>query len=271
MYKRQAIGAASKTTSSQLQTSLLEETKTLTESALQLMYAAKEAGGNPKSTRAHVKVDESAILMQEAVSDLTQTLDKAGGEAGLISGMVDEIQKAMARLEETLPDEVDQTYADYQTATFDHCKAVVKHTQEMVLKSGSAPDELAGTSRELTTTYTHLVENARGALATIESTEIASRLRKTARDLGDASIDLVHSGAGVQGNPDDQASRRELADNAKVVTEKVSYIVSAIQAGAVGTQACIEAISTIMGIIGDLETTHQTHPCLLYTSPSPRD
>ena len=87
-------------------------------------------------------------------------------------GMVDEIQKAMARLEETLPDEVDQTYADYQTATFDHCKAVVKHTQEMVLKSGSAPDELAGTSRELTTTYSQLVESARGALATIESTEV---------------------------------------------------------------------------------------------------
>ena len=86
--------------------------------------------------------------------------------------MVDEIQKAMARLEETLPDEVDQTYADYQTATFDHCKAVVKHTQEMVLKSGSAPDELAGTSRELTTTYSQLVESARGALATIESTEV---------------------------------------------------------------------------------------------------
>ena len=44
---------------------------------IQLMYAAKEAGGNPKSTRAHVKVDEAAVLMQEAVSDLTQTLDKA--------------------------------------------------------------------------------------------------------------------------------------------------------------------------------------------------
>ena len=51
------------------------------------MYAAKEAGGNPKSTRAHVKVDEAAVLMQEAVCDLTQTLDKAGGEAGLISGV----------------------------------------------------------------------------------------------------------------------------------------------------------------------------------------
>ena len=50
------------------------------------MYAAKEAGGNPKSVPAHEKVDESARFMQQAVSDLTATLEKAGGEAGLISG-----------------------------------------------------------------------------------------------------------------------------------------------------------------------------------------
>ena len=32
-------------------------------------------------------------------------------------------------------------------------------------------------------------------------------------------------------------------------------MVSAIQAGAVGTQACNEAITTISSIVGDLETT----------------
>ena len=86
--------------------------------------------------------------------------------------MVDEIQKAMALVEETLPDEVEKTYADYQAVTFEHCKMMAKHAQEMVLKSGSAPDELVGTSREVTTTYTQLVESARGALATIESAEV---------------------------------------------------------------------------------------------------
>ena len=40
------------------------------------MYAAKEAGGNPKSTKSHAKVDEA----------VTQTLEKAGGETDLISG-----------------------------------------------------------------------------------------------------------------------------------------------------------------------------------------
>lgn len=59
----------------------------------------------------------------------------------------------------------------------------------------------------------------------------------------------------MQGNPKDQASKRELGDSARIVTEKVTSTVSALQAGAVGTQACNEAIATVMGIVGDLETT----------------
>uniref|UniRef100_A0A8B9VPC5 Talin 1 n=1 Tax=Anas zonorhyncha TaxID=75864 RepID=A0A8B9VPC5_9AVES len=43
-----AIGAASKTPNHQQQMNLLDQTKTLAESALQMLYTAKEAGGNPK-------------------------------------------------------------------------------------------------------------------------------------------------------------------------------------------------------------------------------
>lgn len=43
-----AIGVASKTPSSQQQTMLLEQTKTLAESAVQMLYNVQEAGGNPK-------------------------------------------------------------------------------------------------------------------------------------------------------------------------------------------------------------------------------
>lgn len=46
-----AIGTASKILSSQQQMAVLDQTKTLTESALQMLYTAKEAGGNPKVLR----------------------------------------------------------------------------------------------------------------------------------------------------------------------------------------------------------------------------
>lgn len=46
-----AVGAASKTLSHPQQMALLDQTRTLAESALQLLYTAKEAGGNPKVLR----------------------------------------------------------------------------------------------------------------------------------------------------------------------------------------------------------------------------
>ena len=39
------------------------------------------------------------------------------------------------------------------------------------------------------------------------------------------------------------------------VLSQISYVVMALKSGSRGTQACSEAISTIMGIVGDLETT----------------
>lgn len=55
-----AIGTASKILSSQQQMAVLDQTKTLTESALQMLYTAKEAGGNPKvmMTLHHVSIAE---------------------------------------------------------------------------------------------------------------------------------------------------------------------------------------------------------------------
>ena len=53
----------------------------------QMVYASKEAAGNPKSTTSHAKVEQSAELLSEAVTDLTELLEKAGGDAGLISGL----------------------------------------------------------------------------------------------------------------------------------------------------------------------------------------
>lgn len=38
-------------------------------------------------------------------------------------------------------------------------------------------------------------------------------------------------------------------------SSQVSYVLATLQAGSVGTQECINVISTLNGIIGDLETT----------------
>lgn len=81
-----AIGAASRTSGQQMQTNILEKTKTLTEAGLQMVYASKESGGNPKSTESHAKVDQAARFMVDAAAELTELLEKAGAETGLIIG-----------------------------------------------------------------------------------------------------------------------------------------------------------------------------------------
>ena len=43
-----------------LQVLVLDQTKTVAECAQQLLYAAKESGGNPKATHVHADIDESA-------------------------------------------------------------------------------------------------------------------------------------------------------------------------------------------------------------------
>ena len=39
------------------------------------------------------------------------------------------------------------------------------------------------------------------------------------------------------------------------LSAQVSYVLATLQAGSVGTQECINAISTLAGIIGDIDTT----------------
>jgi len=135
--------------------------------------------------------------------------------------MLDDITKAMNLLDETVKDEVTKTYSDYQAEAFASCKKITTCAQDMILKSSSSPAEISDCSRTLTTTYTAVVKSARGAIATLESQDINTRIKQHGSDLGNACKELVQSGASVQGNPNDAPSKRMLADCSRVVAEKV--------------------------------------------------
>ena len=54
--------------------------------------------------------------------------------------------------------------------------------------------------------------------------QIVRRVRTGVQELGEACIALVQSGGAVQSSPKDPYARRELADNGKNVSEKVSTL-----------------------------------------------
>lgn len=51
--------------------------------------------------------------------------------------------------------------------------------------------------------------------------QVAARLKSRVQDLGNSCIQLVQNAGTVQHNPTDNYAKRDLADNAKVVSEKV--------------------------------------------------
>uniref|UniRef100_A0A8D0D2L4 Talin 2 n=1 Tax=Sander lucioperca TaxID=283035 RepID=A0A8D0D2L4_SANLU len=210
-----SVGLASKLHDHQQQMTILDQTKTLSESALQMLYAAKEGGGNPKASHTHDAISEAAQLMKEAVDDIMVTLNEAASEGGMVGGMVESIAEAMGRLDEGTPPEPKGSFVDYQTTMVKFSKAIAITAQEMV----------------------------------------GFQIKTRVQELGHGCIYMVQKAGALQLSPTDSFSKRELIECARAVTEKVSLVLSALQAGNKGTQACITAASAVSGIIADLDTT----------------
>ncbi|XP_035165170.1 talin-1 isoform X2 [Oxyura jamaicensis] len=251
-----AIGAASKTPNHQQQMNLLDQTKTLAESALQMLYTAKEAGGNPKQA-AHTQeaLEEAVQMMKEAVEDLTTTLNEAASAAGVVGGMVDSITQAINQLDEGPMGEPEGTFVDYQTTMVKTAKAIAVTVQEMVTKSTTNPDELGILANQLTNEYGQLAQEAKPAALTAENEEIGSHIKRRVQELGHGCAALVTKAGALQCSPSDAYTKKELIESARKVSEKVSHVLAALQAGNRGTQACITAASAVSGIIADLDTT----------------
>ncbi|XP_041458339.1 talin-1-like isoform X4 [Lytechinus variegatus] len=259
---RNAIGAASKSINSQRQSDLLDQTKTVAESSLQLLYVSKESGGNPKALQTHGAVDEAAQGSKEAVADLIATLEEAASEFGVVSGMVDSISRAILVTEQAVPENEVGDFVDYQTDMVKTTKAIIRTAQDMVSKANiNQTGELGTLANQLQHHYNKLAQNARGAQASTNqemkypSQEVAERIKKSVQDLGNSCIGLIKEAGNVQGNPTDKISKKALSDKARDTCEKANFVMAALQAGSRGTQACIDAASTVSGIIGDLDTT----------------
>uniref|UniRef100_A0A8C4HE72 Talin 2 n=2 Tax=Dicentrarchus labrax TaxID=13489 RepID=A0A8C4HE72_DICLA len=250
-----SVGLASKLHDHQQQMTILDQTKTLSESALQMLYAAKEGGGNPKASHTHDAISEAAQLMKEAVDDIMVTLNEAASEGGMVGGMVESIAEAMGRVDEGTPPEPEGSFVDYQTTMVKFSKAIAITAQEMMTKSVTCPEELGGLASQVTVDYGQLAHQGRLAAATAEPEEVGFQIKTRVQELGHGCIYLVQKAGALQLSPTDSFSKRELIECAHAVTEKVSLVLSALQAGNKGTQACITAASAVSGIIADLDTT----------------
>uniref|UniRef100_A0A672SZV7 Talin-2-like n=1 Tax=Sinocyclocheilus grahami TaxID=75366 RepID=A0A672SZV7_SINGR len=225
-----SVGLASKHADHQQQMNILDQTKTLFESALQMLYAAKEGGGNPKATHTHDAIAEAAQLMKEAVDDIMVTLNEAASEGGMVGGMVESIAESIGRVKGRSP--ADEPDGQFHQERADRIRPRC-HREGRLTRDCGRPFLLCGLLRYF----------------------VGSQIKTRVQELGHGCIYLVQKAGALQMSPTDSFTKRELIEYARAVTEKVSMVLSALQAGNKGTQACITAASSVSGIIADLDTT----------------
>ncbi|XP_015597713.1 talin-1 isoform X2 [Cephus cinctus] len=252
-----AIGATLNMVHSKQQMVLLDQTKTVVESVLQLVYVTKESGGNPKAINLHNEVDETVESTKDALQELQNTLETISTSNGIVTGLIDAISRAMVRLEDHRTSTIDtvDSYVDYQTRMVEAAKEIARLGQDMSTKSSTDVTRLGPLAVDISHKYTQLARDTSGASAAASNSDVSSRLRTGVQELGRACVDIVRAAGACQMSPRDAYAQREVTEHSKNVTEKVSQVLAALQAGSRGTQACINAASTVSGIIGDLDTT----------------
>ena len=119
---------ASRVSSSADQQAILEQSKTLTEAALQLIIDAKEAGGKKTVKGTPGEVDQSADSMKQAIEELIQTVQKPSDP---YYNATDNIYKAVSKLDEGIQGELEEDdFILCQDGIFQGAKVVAKLAQE---------------------------------------------------------------------------------------------------------------------------------------------
>lgn len=253
-----AIGTASNMTSSKQQVLLLDQTKTVVECAQQLLSASKESGGNPRSTHVHGDIDECSDAVASSLQEMRSTIERLGPSIGEVSSIVSCISEAIIQVDDYRPgsrNDNDEGLVSFQTRMMSSTKEIAKTAQDIVIKSSSNPAELGNLATHISTHYTSLAVDSRGAIQNTESNDLAERIKSSVQDLGQVTIELVKAAGSVQLSPNDTYVLRDVSDSARHVGEKCANVLSSLNAIARGTHALENAANTVSGILGDLDTT----------------
>nr|XP_027203263.1 talin-2-like [Dermatophagoides pteronyssinus] len=258
-----SIGYASKIPDDKQQNQILDKSKAVCESALQLIYTVKECGGNPKATSLHSEIEDSSQDMKNAIKNFENLMQSAASEEGHVNSIIEQLTKSLTRITASSaiysngsgssPDNL--SYVDYQTRMVANVKDIARIAQDMSAKSSTQVSQLGSLCTRLSENYANLANDVNGIAAATNNIETASRIKSSVQELGTACVDIVKNAGSCLTNPGDSYSQRELTDSARNVSEKCSYVLAAFQAGSRGTQACIMAANSVQGIIGDIDTT----------------
>ncbi|CAF3837471.1 unnamed protein product [Rotaria magnacalcarata] len=232
---------------------ILDQVKSIVETSLQLIMGTKESGGNIKNTQWHKVVDDNSELLTKSIHKLVHTLEEQSSSIGIMSGLSENIRTLISTLDTTmLPNQ--GHFSDYQTCMVEILRQMARTTQE-ILTQTSHTENIRHLANQLTREYNELINATYGAIGTAITNDLATRIKSVVADLGLTCIELIEKLGLYQQNNHDYNLKHTVENLCQKVIEKISYVLAALQTSARGTQACINAASTVSGIIADLDTT----------------
>uniref|UniRef100_A0A8B9HQE7 Talin 2a n=1 Tax=Astyanax mexicanus TaxID=7994 RepID=A0A8B9HQE7_ASTMX len=184
---RAAVGVASKMMHHQEQMNLLDQSRTLAESALQMLYAAKEGGGNPKVNPLYFTIKQEQVDFSRRIKMIKMKLDVC----------------VCVFVRENI----------LKTA-----KALVEDTKNLVSGAASSPEKLARAAQSSAKTITQLTEVVKLGAASIgpDDPETQVVLINAVKDVAKALAELISATKGAAGKAAEDPSMLQLKGAAKV-------------------------------------------------------
>lgn len=265
------IHCAQNSSVSKNQMLVLNQTKAICENALHLMYSVKQCAGNPNASQLHVEINDASDSLTKSLGEMINQLENAATSDGQVNILVDSINANVRGLEEhfnysngtVLPAEaIERNFVDHQTKMVHTAKELARIAQDIVVKCNSSspsPQQLASLTGNLSQCYEELSKETFGAISSTGNLEIGNRIKSAVQGLGTGCVHLTRCAGDCQSSllttgSIDAYAQQATSKAGKQVTEQVGYVLAALQSVSRGTQACINAISTIQGIIGDLNS-----------------
>lgn len=134
-----------------------------------------------KAVNVHPDIDECANSMRDNLQDLITSLEAISAQSGIVSGVVDNLTRAMTRLSDNraslIISDGDIGFVDYQTRMVDCAKSIAKIAGEIASKAATDTQKVAQLSADLSHRYSQLASDSIGAAAAATNSEVALRLK----------------------------------------------------------------------------------------------
>ena len=222
-----SIHFAKNMVSSKQQVLLLDKTKKACWAASDLLNSAKECGGNFKATHLHQDIDEQSAVLESSLQELLDLVKKLAPNMGMMSNVVHSITEAVRNVDNYRPNgtrDSDTDLVSLQTDMMSLTKEIARKSQDIVVQSTKKPEVMGELSLEISNDYQALAKSSKLASNSVLNPDIGKQLRLATSELGNALTELVKSTGACQSSPKDSNLLRDVSENARSVTEKVSTV-----------------------------------------------